>query len=174
MIYIAHRGNLAGPNPEKENHPEYIDKAVQQGFYVEVDVRLVDDKIMLGHDEPQYEVDYSFLNRHKIWCHAKNPEALQLLRQKNLAHYFWHDKDDYTITSRGYIWMYPEKKILGNSHLIYVLPEKQFNAKELSKEDKIELRKCFGLCSDYVEEYYRGLHVKPVFRNGKPHPEFYD
>ena len=40
MIYIAHRGNIRGPNPERENSPDYIDEAIQSGYYVEVDVRM--------------------------------------------------------------------------------------------------------------------------------------
>jgi len=28
MKLIAHRGNINGPNPEKENHPDYINTAI--------------------------------------------------------------------------------------------------------------------------------------------------
>jgi hypothetical protein len=38
MILIAHRGNLDGPNPSMENHPDYIDAAINAGFHVEVDL----------------------------------------------------------------------------------------------------------------------------------------
>ena len=37
-ILIAHRGNTRGPKPEKENQPEYILQAIQEGFDVEIDV----------------------------------------------------------------------------------------------------------------------------------------
>ena len=37
-IWIAHRGNTRGPKPEKENQPEYILQAIQEGFDVEIDV----------------------------------------------------------------------------------------------------------------------------------------
>ena len=37
-IWIAHRGNTRGPNPEKENQPEYILQAINEGFDVEIDV----------------------------------------------------------------------------------------------------------------------------------------
>ena len=39
MILIAHRGNIDGPNPEMENNPQYIDKAIDSGYNVEIDVR---------------------------------------------------------------------------------------------------------------------------------------
>ena len=60
-LLIAHRGNITGPNPEKENHPEYIDKAIACGYDVEVDVWDVSGKLVLGHDVPQYEIDMNFL-----------------------------------------------------------------------------------------------------------------
>ena len=34
MILIAHRGNTSGPNPEKENNPQYVDKAIDSGYNV--------------------------------------------------------------------------------------------------------------------------------------------
>ena len=36
--WIAHRGNTRGPKPEKENDPEYILQAINEGFDVEIDV----------------------------------------------------------------------------------------------------------------------------------------
>ena len=33
-IYIAHRGNTDGPNPNRENDPTYIDEAINAGFNV--------------------------------------------------------------------------------------------------------------------------------------------
>ena len=38
MIFIAHRGNLSGPQPENENKLAYIQAALDKGFSVEVDV----------------------------------------------------------------------------------------------------------------------------------------
>jgi hypothetical protein len=52
MILISHRGNLNGPNPERENHPDYIWEALRAGFEVEIDVWWVEGKFKLGHDEP--------------------------------------------------------------------------------------------------------------------------
>jgi len=49
--FISHRGNLAGPMPEFENRPDYIDNALDLGFDVEVDLWSYDNKFFLGHDE---------------------------------------------------------------------------------------------------------------------------
>ena len=55
MIFIAHRGNLSGPQPENENKLAYIQAALDKGFSVEVDVIDFDehDTFTLGHDNRQ-------------------------------------------------------------------------------------------------------------------------
>lgn len=140
MILISHRGNLNGVIEERENDPKYINKAIEKGYNVEVDVRFENSKFFLGHDFSQYHVDNEFLLNSKIWCHAKTKEALEAL-EKIKAHYFWHQEDDYTITSEGYIWTYPGKKLFNKS--ICVLPETH-DYKNLN---------CLGICSDFIEKY---------------------
>lgn len=63
MIIISHRGNLYGPDKENENEnkPEQIQKVLDLGYYVEIDVWLIDEKLYLGHDFPQYETNLTFL-----------------------------------------------------------------------------------------------------------------
>ena len=140
MYLISHRGNLNGIQKNKENDPGYINNAINKGFDVEVDVRFENNKFFLGHDFNQFEVNKEFLLNEKIWCHAKTSEALSALDEIK-AHFFWHQEDDYTITSKGYIWTYPGKKLLSKS--ICVLPEKA-NYKEIN---------CLGICSDFIERY---------------------
>ena len=103
MIFISHRGNISGISSNDENNPDYINVALKLGYEVEVDVRFENGKFFLGHDFSQYHIDNEFLLNSKIWCHAKTKEALEAL-EKIKAHYFWHQEDDYTITSKGYIW----------------------------------------------------------------------
>ena len=140
MFYISHRGNINGPNKKEENKPEYINAAIQNGYDVEIDVRFKNSQFYLGHDFAEYKVDESFLLNKKIWCHAKTNNALLALHKIN-AHYFWHQEDDYTITSKGYIWTYPGKQLLLNS--ICVLPE-------IASYKNL---KCAGICSDFIEKY---------------------
>ena len=47
MIFIAHRGNISGIDKEKENSPDYLIKAINLGFDVEVDLRIIKNKIFL-------------------------------------------------------------------------------------------------------------------------------
>lgn len=104
MILIAHRGNFNGKNEEQENSPDYIEEAIKAGYNVEVDAWLIEDKWMLGHDFPKYEVPLSFLERPEIWTHAKNLVGHVSLWHKPLVQCFWHDKDEYVFTSKGIKW----------------------------------------------------------------------
>ena len=140
MILISHRGNLEGKNEKLENHPDYIEEAKKKGFDVEIDVWFIKNNFFLGHDEPQFRVDSKFLEDQKLWCHSKNSDALKELSKLN-CHFFWHNTDDYTITSKGFIWIYPGKPVLKNG--ICVMPEKTKN---------INLD-CRGICSDFIESY---------------------
>ena len=140
MFYISHRGNINGQNKKEENNPEYIKIALEKGYDVEIDVRCKGTQLYLGHDYAKYKVDISFLVNKKFWCHAKDVHALDNLMKIN-AHYFWHQKDDVTLTSKGYFWTYPGKKLTKNS--ICVLPEID-NVKEID---------CAGICSDFIQDY---------------------
>jgi len=143
MILIAHRGNINGPDPLNENKPETIIKCINKGYHVEIDVRLINNELFLGHDNPDYKVEIDFLLNYKkyLWIHCKNLEALTFLTPLELTT-FSHDKDDYVLTSKGIIWAYPGKEV--NNSCICVMPEWEENVKEFNKE-------CFGVCSDYIE-----------------------
>ena len=54
-------------------------------------------------------------------------------------HSFMHDQDDATLTSKGYIWVYPGKRLVPDC--IVVLPDGKV-------PDYIS-----GVCSDNVEDY---------------------
>lgn len=144
MIFIAHRGCTLGPS-NYENHPDFIKSALSLNFDVEIDVWFIDNKYILGHDKPDYEVNTSFLEKPHLWCHAKNIEAITSISANPKIHSFFHDKDDVALTSRRYIWTYPGKSIL-NSNAIAVLPERVSNW---------DISLSGGICSDYIEEYRR-------------------
>tara|TARA_Y100000310_G_scaffold211584_1_gene212328 strand:- start:954 stop:1400 length:447 start_codon:yes stop_codon:yes gene_type:complete len=143
MILIAHRGNIDGPFPERENTIDYIEEAIQLGYDVEIDLHLCKGhQFYLGHDKPEEGIYVGWLLRFKdyLWCHAKDIPALRMLMDLKM-NTFMHDTDDATITSKGYIWTYPGKKLVSGS--IAVLPERR---------SQIYMLKCAGVCSDYVGE----------------------
>ena len=143
MFLIAHRGNINGPIPSRENHPTYIQEALDKGFDVEIDVWLINNTIYLGHDGPQYELSQFSLSNPRLWCHAKNLAALEYLLEHN-CHTFSHDRDDYILTSNKYIWAYPGQPL--SSQTICVMPER-------AKYTPQELAICKGICSDYIMSY---------------------
>jgi hypothetical protein len=144
MIYISHRGNIDGKNLELENNPEYVQYALLKNYNVEVDVWYVDNSFYLGHDEPTYRIDVDFIINKKIWCHAKNIDSI-LEMSKYDIHYFWHESDKITLTSKNYIWAYPSFIFPKNS--VAVLPEK-YNS---------DVSNCIGICSDYIIKYTESL-----------------
>jgi hypothetical protein len=143
MILISHRGNINGPIPEKENHPDYIDQAIVLGYDVEIDLWSIEGVILLGHDKPQYGISQHWLNeRHdKLWVHCKNIQAVEWFNMIKGFNYFWHEVDTMTLTSFGHIWAYPGKQPIKNS--IAVMPE--------INNDSITV--CKGMCSDYIQRY---------------------
>lgn len=141
MRYISHRGNLTGKNEKAENSPHRIEYALSQGYDCEIDV-YYDNGWFLGHDEGQYEIDFNFLKQQGLWIHAKNLNALVRLYESG-TNYFWHQEDDFTLTSWGYIWAYPGKPLTSKS--ILVKPETHM---EISEIDSINV---YGICSDIIE-----------------------
>lgn len=144
MILIAHRGLTTGPDQLTENHPSQITSSLEQGFDCEVDLRVINNQLFLGHDSAQYEVDHTFIKNSKLWIHCKNLEALDLCQKIGNLNYFWHDTDSYTLTSKGYIWAYPGKLLTNQS--VQVMPEWSNPGLENLDLD------CFGICSDFVLE----------------------
>jgi hypothetical protein len=145
MIKIAHRGNISGPNEELENNPDYLYKAILAGYDVEADFWLIKGKFYFGHDEPIYPVDIYDIHQNvkKIWLHCKNLEALDFtLSIPNYYRSFWHQEDDFTITTNGYIWTYPGKPITNKSILV---------VKDVPSKDMLSLDMA-GICSPYIGE----------------------
>ena len=146
MIFISHRGNIIGKDV-RENAPDFIDEAIHRGYDVEIDIRYLNDELYLGHDMPDYKIDLEWLNERtdNLWVHCKNLSAIEYLNNSDGhdLNYFWHDEDEVTLTSKGFIWAYPEKQPIKRS--IAVLPE-------LFDDD---VRECYGICSDVIQNYMR-------------------
>ena len=151
MIFIAHRGNIDGKKPWAENKSKYIDSAIKQGYDVEIDVWFISETFYLGHDEAQEYIGLDWLleRSDKLWVHCKNIDAVEefkrLENEQNIKdiNWFWHQNDDVTLTSHGYIWKYPGIPTIKNC--IVVMPE-------LNNDS---LKDCIGVCSDNVQDFKR-------------------
>ena len=152
MYFISHRGNIEGPNIEKENSPNYVNNALLLGFDVEIDVWYCNSNFFLGHDKPSYKISESYLENKLLWCHAKNFEALDMMMKNRKITCFWHQEDDFTITSNGHIWAYPSNKNIQKFNCIDVMPERHC---KIENYNVLTL----GVCSDYIK-IIRGNHAK--------------
>ena len=85
--------------------------------------------------------------KHKnLWCHAKDFKTLDQIRKVD-CHYFWHQEDDFALTSNNYIWTYPGKPYTPNT--IMVMPETFMS---LDKLKNLKTYNCYGVCTDYPSE----------------------
>lgn len=144
MLYISHRGNIYGKDINRENTVDAIEECLSLDINVEIDIWFINFDFYLGHDEPINKMPREYLFNKQIWIHAKNSDALCKLKEYNAINYFWHNIDNYTLTSSGYIWTYPGKTLLKNS--IAVLPE-------IANYTKNDLINCAGICSDEIIRY---------------------
>tara|TARA_B100001758_G_C18374320_1_gene593324 strand:- start:1168 stop:1629 length:462 start_codon:yes stop_codon:yes gene_type:complete len=148
--FISHRGNLNGEEPEYENTTDYINNALSKGFECEIDVWFVKNEFYLGHDTPEEKIDIEFIlnNEKNLWIHCKNLECLEKFNDIKTPNYFWHENDKYTLTSKNYIWTYPNEETDRNSIIVSL-------GADLPKGSYI------GICSDYIvkvkKEYLANL-----------------
>lgn len=144
MKIISHRGNLNGPEQNRENTLESIDYAIYLGFDVELDVFFINHTLYLGHDlniilPPPKFLNYLLNNSNRLWIHCKNIEALVYLKDYTSLNTFGHSNDDFVLTSKKYIFCKPGLK----SNNIIVMPELAPIYTE------IELCRVEGILTDY-------------------------
>ena len=143
-LLISHRGNINGANTDRENTTIAVNEAINKGYDCEIDLWAVENDIFLGHDFPQYKIEYSFLEdfKNNLWIHCKNFESLVYMQNfGNNFNYFWHEIDKFTITSKGYIWTFPGNRYYKNSVIVNL------------DENLILDTDCYGICSDFVSHY---------------------
>ena len=90
MKYISIRGNTnnTGSPCCEENTPPYIDKAIEEGFDVMVDVWFNPNEIawFTGGENPMHEIDIKYLQNPNIICNAKTVDTfnkiIEIQREK--------------------------------------------------------------------------------------------
>jgi hypothetical protein len=138
---IAHRGNLNGPT-ENENRLWYLRDAILKGFDIETDVWYHDGDVWLGHDSPVERITDSEIKElsENTWFHCKNLNALEYFKKiYSDSKFFWHQSDDFTLTSNGYIWTFPNKETCEYSILVDLMASEPVN------------KTLYGICTDYAE-----------------------
>jgi glycerophosphoryl diester phosphodiesterase len=147
MILISHRGNINGCNSQKENTQEYIQKAIDAGYHVEIDVWLKNNQLFLGHDQPETPIYLNWLieRKDKLWIHCKNFESLSALLKMDL-NVFYHENEDYTIISNGMIWAHNLKEVNEDC----IIPLLDSSSAVLNKR-YYNITPVYGICSDHVQ-----------------------
>lgn len=146
MRLISHRGNTLGRNIFEENTIPYINKAISEGFEVEIDLWYVNEKYYLGHDSAENEISISELQKDKVLVHCKNVECLMQLKEE--FNCFFHESEKIVLSSSGDVILHVDYGTLESA--IAIVPERNCAKKE-------DLLKCSGVCSDYIEGYRRVL-----------------
>ena len=168
MILISHAGNRYGPDPSQENDPVYIQQALYEGFHVKIDLWVLwirsddedDDEgrcptphLFLGSNAPQYDIDPSFLHQDRVWIQCKNKDALSFCLQHQIPNpFFYHDVDDYTLTSQGQIWTAPGVPLIPASSIA--------NMPEIEPHPIHPFQQAIGVCSDHVGFGYKYILEK--------------
>lgn len=132
MKFISHRGNINGPDSDKENNINHIIHVLNNFNYdVELDLRYNTSTNLLeiGHDYPR---DSDILNINefinifknysdRLWLHCKNIDAIFLLSSLEIKfNYFGHSDDEFVLTSFGNVFTKPG---VLHKNAIAVMPE---------------------------------------------------
>jgi hypothetical protein len=155
MLIIAHRGLTDGPDELLQNHPDQVQRALDQGFDAEIDLWFLDNKWYLGHDGPEHETNWNLLSQQGLWIHCKNlPAFFELKKVAGNYNYFWHDSDLVVFTSQGYVWTYFGKPETCSANSICVMPEVTYTWLEICS--MVADDKWLGFCTDWpkkIENY---------------------
>lgn len=148
MMIISHRGNLEGSS-KYENTIGQIDYCLSEGFCVEIDVWKLEgeDFYRFGHDAPilHQGAGLFFLENERLFCHCKNEEAFNSLKDNEKVNRFVHTDESEVSVYRGskkYItWKHSENRVSsGQKDDIYVFLGDSFDS---------DLSNFGGICTDF-------------------------
>lgn len=153
MKIISHRGNLNGIEQHRENNPLYIDECIKLGFDVEIDLRVKNKQLFLGHDYAQYQISIDWLleRKNSLWIHVKEYEALvEILNYKQQLNFFCHESDKYTLLSNGLVWCHDLTNVMNQNCIIPLLSYDQVQS--------YNQYNFFAVCTDYVFDCKNKFH----------------
>lgn len=136
-IYISNQGNLAGKDPDEENKPDYIEKALGHGVCVKTDIWVIKDRTVTGTEHPSTGINLNLFDKEKLLIQARNPTALLYLLEEGY-HCYWRESDNLIMTNRNFILSYAGS-IFPKS--IIMLPE---------ENTIITNNDYMGICSDFI------------------------
>lgn len=139
-IYISNRGNLAGKDPDEENKPDYLERALEEGLCVKTDIWVIKDRTVTGTEHPSTGINLNVFDKEKLLIQARNPTALLFLLKEGY-HCFWRQSDNFIMTNRNFVLSYA-----GSIFPKSIMMEPEDNA-ILINNDYV------GICSDFISGY---------------------
>lgn len=161
MKYIAHRGNIIGPNPKTENTLSAIDNIVSLGLDCEIDIWAyknydsINPYFVMGHEEKKgtiVNINDILFYRTNLFVHCKNDLAFESLLLTGL-NVFIHDKQPvapvfkrliYSTKKYSFVspfnWLYPGQEVTSSNDIAVVTYNGSYN-----NPNKI---KHHGICTD--------------------------
>lgn len=146
--------------------------------YVEVDVRVRDGKLWVGHDRPEYQFPYvEWYQCPNLIVHCKTLEAVKWIQQRTTQpsfDYFFHDNDEATFTRKGRLWVHPRVVYNIPQGILmpnYDIPKKSFvvvnfhpNGLCCFPQDECDrlrdwLKTVGGVCTDYPKQMDEWLNA---------------
>lgn len=151
MRFISHRGNIDGVG-EFENSISYLEKTLELGYDVEVDIWRKNNNLYLGHDEPLYEVSIDWLIKYnnKLWLHCKHEDSLFYLKDFLDLHIFYHNDDEFTITNKNIILINPFFYTKYNNGILMMPELSVFTIDDIMKFD--------GIITDNIKNYENNIN----------------
>ena len=141
MKFIAHRGNINGVNSTNHNVAKIWD-AIEDGFYVELDLWCIKNNYYLGHDKPEIQIQLTDFDHPQVFFHLKN----LFLPKLKFADAFAINNDDYVFTLRDKLWC--NYKVGYSNDSIICAPELVGSTDNLDAFIKDNMG-AFGVCTDY-------------------------
>lgn len=162
QIYV-HRATIKNADKivERQHNISDINYYLQQTkFGVELDVRMINNQLFLGHDWPEQLLDINNeqtirVNADRILFHCKDINSYCYLSKSNF-NCFTLDKDHIGISSKGDIIINASLGIIPINEAIIAMPE-HFNPYEKLSYTKfnspINISNCKGVITEEPERY---------------------
>jgi|LauGreDrversion4_2_1035121.scaffolds.fasta_scaffold02508_14 hypothetical protein len=158
MRIVSHRGNLTGPDKDKENTEPYLLEALERGFDIEFDIWYMGSKFWLGHDVPtkSFSIDTliqwaTVYQNQNFYVHCKHVWALEQMvktKKKNIIPFF-HDIDQCILLSDYTIWVHPNaiNAVSVRENCIAVFPACKTIKYDINYD--VDFERFHGICTDY-------------------------
>lgn len=152
---ISHRGNINGPGSQCER--VNVENALEKGYDVEVDVRLIAGKFLIGHDKPLYEMPNEWLTESinsRLWFHAKDYLCMiELIKlNQNIKTFLHNDEPSTKVFPFQHVWIHPNLNSLIINRLM--LNDIILDIEGYPRISKNQIKNYpFGVCSDWCDEW---------------------